>query len=178
MDLRWLLSFAIIGCKLAAGIGYNDNILVVKEGSISRHLARRMYNKIIRIMLRDELSVTQCIEDNLEILTSINGLLDDGQINTETEYDSIVEEISKTKDDLEYIKEYIEWLPKLAREVDDLKSQMQEPERRTLGGDLTMRVKTIMAGKKEIEEKLKMELETVTAKINALPIRKKNLKNE
>ncbi|KAK2196262.1 hypothetical protein BdWA1_001504 [Babesia duncani] len=172
MDLKWLLSFALVGCKLAACINYNDDIFVVKDGSISRHFARELYDEIIRIMLSDELSVTQCIENFLEILTSIKGLVDDGQINTEVEYDTIIKILSNTKDDLGYIKNYIEWLPKLAREVDDLKSQMQEQDRRTLGEDLTMRVKTLTAGKRELEEKLKMELEYVTAKVDALPIKK------
>ncbi|KAK2195055.1 hypothetical protein BdWA1_003355 [Babesia duncani] len=49
--------------------------------------------------------------------------------------------------------------------------------KKLLKGDLTIPVKTIMAGKRELKERLKIDLSTVTAKINALPIKKEVGKN-
>ncbi|KAK2194673.1 hypothetical protein BdWA1_003348 [Babesia duncani] len=91
----------------------------------------------------------------------------------EADLGSIVE----AKENLASLDNEINLLPALESEIEKLKSGMSEEDKIILGGDLTTRLKTLTTGKRELKERLKIDLSTVTAKINALPIKKEVGKN-
>ncbi|KAK2195673.1 hypothetical protein BdWA1_002266 [Babesia duncani] len=177
MDLRWLLSIAIIGCKLAAGIGYNDEILAVKEGSLPSDGALFIYDGIRGKLSEHDALVSKLVENSQNNITELDKQLEEGQITTKENYNEFFNKLTNTLDEMGHIRNYIGLIPELIRNIEMIKEEMHEWDRRTLGDDLTMRVKTVMAGKRELKEKLKIELQTVTAKINVLPIKKEVGKN-
>ncbi|KAK2195666.1 hypothetical protein BdWA1_002259 [Babesia duncani] len=173
MDLRWLLSIAIIGCKLAAGIGYNDEILAVKEGSLPSDGALFIYDGIRGKLSEHDALVSKLVENSQNNITELDKQLEEGQITTKENYNEFFNKLTNTLDEMGHIRNYIGLIPELIRNIEMIKEEMHEWDRRTLGDDLTMRVKTVMAGKKELLENLTNKINNIGEKLNELHLTRK-----
>ncbi|KAK2195017.1 uncharacterized protein BdWA1_003509 [Babesia duncani] len=173
MHLRKLIGVPIMGWKLA--VAYND--IPLSNPGMDREVAEKASDKLKEGLLEADLYINGLVKQLSRRIEDLNQALEKTRILTIEERNALTEEALEAKENLASLDNEINLLPALESEIEKLKSDMSEEDKIILGGDLTTRLKTLTAGKREIKERLKIDLSTVTAKINALPIKKEVGKN-
>ncbi|KAK2197775.1 hypothetical protein BdWA1_000778 [Babesia duncani] len=119
---------------------------------MDQEVAERASDKLKEGLMESDLYIDGLVKQLSRKIEDLNQALDNSRILTIEEHNVLTEEALEAKENLASLDNELIW-------------------------DLTTRLKTLTAGKRELKERLKIELETVTAKINALPIKKEVGKN-
>ncbi|KAK2195177.1 hypothetical protein BdWA1_003479 [Babesia duncani] len=151
---------------------FESNFQLNDTTTLSNTESEAVYENLIQTLSTIDQFWLHVLDHISRNIADLNEKVTRNSITTREEYERVAEKIVESKDVLAQFSQRLAVIPIIKEQITQVTARMSEA-RRSLGEDLKMRIKALEAGKMQLKEKLEIELETVIAKIDALPIKEK-----